>query len=113
MTPGAWVLLPGASRLKAGGDRVGRLTEAPRGDGTVDVRWADVRWSEDGDGGSVERVEAATLAEAPGTMGGDDYASRSASWDALTQAQRDAWCVCYGSPPVPPPKPPLRTHACA
>ena len=53
MTPGAWVLLPGASRLKAGGDRVGRLTEAPRGDGTVDVRWADVRWSEDGDGGSV------------------------------------------------------------
>ena len=83
------MLLPGASRHTAGTDRVGRLREGAREDGTVEVRWGDVDWQEDGSGGSVERVAAATLREAPGTTAGLDYDASLASYHALTQAQRD------------------------
>ena len=84
------MLLPGASRHRAGGDRVGRLRAAPNaGAGTAEVRWFDVEWKGDGSGGSIERgVELARLAEAPGTRADEDYTS----WNKLTQAQRDAWC---------------------
>ena len=60
---GTWVLLPGASRRMAGADRVGRLREGvPADDGSVDVRWYDVRWTWDGvENGGVARVPALTL----------------------------------------------------
>ena len=93
---GVWVLLPGASRHAPGLDRVGRLRESPRPDGTAEVRWADVAWTMDGGGGSVERVAAAALREAPGTTAGLDYHAGQASWGQLTAAQQ------AGCAPAPP-----------
>ena len=90
VTRGVWVLLPGASRIVDGGDRLGIVREQMRADGSVEVRWGDVKWTRDGSGGSVERLACARLAEAPGTTPEIDYASRQANWRTLTQAQRDA-----------------------
>ena len=64
---GTWVFLPTFST-----DHIGRLLEAPRPDGKVEVRWGD--WEK-----SVEK--AAKLVENPG------------GWGALTQKQRDCWCA--------------------
>ena len=63
-----WVFLPHTFST----DRVGRLREAPRRDGKVEVRWGD--WET-----SVEK--AAKLVENPG------------GWGALTEKQRDSWCA--------------------
>ena len=92
------MLLPGASRHAAGTDRGGRLREAPRPDGTAEVRWADVEWRQDGGGGSVERVEVGSLREAPGTTRWLDNRAGYASWKGLTKAQRDGCLVADFDP---------------
>ena len=99
-TTGTWVVLPGASRTyrHEGGDRIGRLREPPRADGTAEEHWFDVPYQygsegqvlRDGSGYSVERIDATGLHEAPGTTASLVFGASIASWGALFAKQRDA-----------------------